>query len=109
MVFGHVFGISYGRSMTGFDAAKFRDPAVVGGLFMTALQDPIANANGLNFLVTPESRGGWGDFQDVHRWTQEIEGLGWGDMPIRAVGDSEVAYMALHRGVPDEGVPPRGR
>jgi len=94
--------------MTSFDPAVFRDPAVVGELFMIALRDPNENANTLDFLVTPESRPRWGYFEAAYRWTQGIEGLGWGNMPLPAVGDPDVVYMAVHSGVPEEGFTQEG-
>lgn len=79
--------------------ASVQDPVSVGILFCNALDDYQNYQTALRYLVTPESLQDWGDFSEVAKHLQSIEDRGTGSVANEAVGDPDVRYVKIMRGV----------
>lgn len=75
------------------------DPASVAHLFYDAIREPGVYENALAFLTTPESHPMWGDFTEAARLLAEIDSPGISTMVNEAVGDPDVVYAKVLRGV----------
>ncbi len=70
-------------------------PSFSAKVFANALRSPIRNARILGWLVTPESRVGWGDFEKAAGQLRAIKNPGIGSHASPAFEAPDVAYVKI--------------
>lgn len=87
------------EAASGLPEPSLDEPISVAMAFLSALDDPVRYRTALVNLTTPESHQAWGDFSEMAQVLSEIEDWGVASMVDEAVGDSDVVYAKVIRGV----------